>query len=379
MKKIITTAFAFLLGVSCISATACMGNSTETFSQNSEYEWGNSYENAESDSSNQEPVSQPLYKRVDKYGYESVTGEYILFGNYPQSEVQEESLKNALTEQAGKLPTATDSRAWTSYKYYIEGTNNADFMWYQDVEYIGKSYRGVYFTAYRPSDTKQTSEQGNSEQDDNGYATLDVYWFAYEPLFWRILDKKLENEKMYATVVCEKIVDSREYHYTSTEETIDGKTKYPNNYEYSSIRKWLNADFYQTAFNDLEKKLLQTTTVDNGLESTGEEENNYICQDTVDNVWLLSAKQKYTYFPFSGQGDGQKSSTAYAHCQGVYKSTWTSYRNNGEWWLRSPSPYVYTGADPFCANHVSHGGNTRYTKITDTSKGVCPAITMWLA
>ncbi len=191
---------------------------------------------------------------------------YIYFGTYPQSEVTDSTIVNALNNAIGnKKPATGNSNGWTSYKYYSGGSNTTDYMWYIDKDYNGEKYRGVYFTKYRSYRTSAGSSTVNNYQEENDYKTNNIYWFKYEPIKWRIL----EESDGYATILCEMIIDSQEY--SSNNESSfshNGGTGYANNYALSNIRKWLNETFYNTAFNDLQKKLIQTVTIDNRERST---------------------------------------------------------------------------------------------------------------
>ncbi len=251
-----------------------------------------------------------------------------LFGSYPQSRVTNSRLTNALNVAAGTKPTSEDSYSWISYGYYSSGSNTTDYMWYQDVTYNEEEYRGVYFTSYRPHRTTDDSPTNdNTYQYANGYSLNAVYWFKYEPIKWRIL----EEENGYATLLCEMIIDGQEYYHLEETKTVGEETVYPNNYAESNIRRWLNGNFYETAFNESEQKIIQTVTVDNSVASTGYSSNPYACNDTEDRVWLLSYKE-------ATELDNEKQTTEYARCQGVYvyKNTSSNYVGNSSWWLRSP-------------------------------------------
>ena len=306
-------------------------------------------------------------------------GDYIYFGSYPQTEVTDNSTKSALNTAAGTLPTSSNSRSWTSYGYYISGSVQ-NFMWYIDLPYGGETYRGVYFTRYRPFWTTDSSSADNSTQDDNGYTVNNIYWFKWEPIKWRIL----EESNGYATLLCEMIIDSQEYYINRNSRTIDGNTVYANNYKYSTIRAWLNETFYETAFNDLQKAIIQTVTVDNSARSTNPDNNatafnggnnSYACANTNDKVWLLSEQEvtRAAYGFATGTGNSEtryKKTTAYAKCQGAYTYSGGSYDGNGYWWLRSPSfDYSYN------ARRVSYNGNAAGNNdVLNASSGVVPAL-----
>ena len=321
------------------------------------------------------------FTRVDENDDKSDTGSFIYFGSYPQSDVTE-SMSTILADKVAALPTSSNLNGWTSYGYYIESSNETDFMWYKDVEYSGSKYRAVYFTSYRPEKTSYDSSKYATYQDDNGYNISNVYWFKYEPIKWRILEES--NGK--ATLLAEMILDSQDYNYTSSSRTIDGKTVYSNNYEYSNIRKWLNDNFYNTAFSELEKALIQTVEVDNSARSTNPDNNatewnsgvnSYACNNTNDKVWLLSqqevtrASYGFATSPYTYDTVRQKKMTAYSQCQGVYTSTEPDYVGNGYWWLRSPN----------CNYNSSMRGSCCYGKSSSSQDvreilygGVVPAL-----
>ena len=116
------------------------------------------------------------------------------------------------------------------------------------------------------------------ENDDN------YHWRKVEPIQWRYLSQDGDNVQF----VSEKVLDSHVWNQTGHENGI-----YPNNYQYSDIRTWLNNDFLEQAFY-YDPSLIQTVNVDNSAESTGDSSNPYACEDTQDKVYLLS----YSYYDF---------------------------------------------------------------------------------
>ena len=283
----------------------------------------------------------------------------IYFGTYPQTKVTDETLTSALTSLAGTLPTSSNSANWTSYGYYISGSVS-NFMWYIDKEYNGEKYRGVYFTSYRPYYCDSSSSTGNTYQDDNGYYISTVYWFKYEPITWRIL-KESDGK---ALILADLAIDSQQFDY-------DGS--YSNNYANSTIRAWLNNEFYNTAFTSLQKDLIEITNVDNSVSSTGYSSNQYACSNTNDNVFLLSYKEVTGYLTSSSER--QMKSSDYAKSQGCYQSTDSSYKGNCWWWLRSPS---YSNS--IYARYVYFGGYfDNYYDVDFTIFGVLPALVIRLS
>ncbi len=312
------------------------------------------------------------YTRVDADGNINSDGDYILFGSYPQTEVKNNSLKETLNELAGYLPTTYDSYGWTSYGYY-SGTgsvgsqnNEIDYMWYKDIEHGGEKYRGVYFVSYRPYFTDHICETSESYQDDNGFSIGAIYWFKYEPIKWRIL--KIDGNR--ALLLSEMIIDSQEYYDGYANGYSGNQVVYPNNYEYSNIRAWLNDDFYNTAFSKLQSWMIYLTEVDNSASNTSE----FACNNTSDFVFLLSEKEAsssdFGFAAFSVYDeDRRKETTAYALSQGAYIKG--ANDNKGKWWLRTPAKDYSTSA--------GYVGDAGYIVVNGlgvgaTDCGVCPAL-----
>lgn len=211
------------------------------------------------------------------------TGTVINFGSYPQSKV---------TDSATLKKLDNASKQWESYEYY-SGTGDwrdgnmepSDYMLYADIKLGGSKYRAVTFSEYRPYHTGYTHSDGTYQatyQDGSGYFTNNVYYFKYEPLKWRVLDAST------GLVVCDSIIDSQAYNNYVLK--ADGyywgdsdKTHYASNWEYSSLRAWLNDDFYNTAFSKTQQNRIKELTREN--EST--DSSKYDSNPTSDKITLL--------------------------------------------------------------------------------------------
>ena len=269
-------------------------------------------------------------------------GDTITYGSYPQSKVTDSALIAAI-EAAG------ESIAWVDYNYYA-GTGDmsdgemkpvADMMLYKDITYGGNKYRAVKINQYRPSDTGNTISESNSYQDDNGYYKDNTYYFKYEPLTWRVLDPS----KGY--VMCNQIIDSQAYqnffywneekgnYYNSTD-----CTAYASDWVTSSLRQWLNDDFYNTAFTSEEKAQIGISH----LENKSTYSSTYDSADTIDKIFTVSYNDAIdSAYGFSSDRTAfdtarQLKGTDYAKSQGlwVYNDAYSSYNGNSWWWLRSP-------------------------------------------
>lgn len=259
-------------------------------------------------------------------------GDIILYGSYPQSEVKDETIIKALNNAKSE---------WKSYGYFPGNNNIADDDWmkYCDVSLNGEKYRGVYFSKYR-TPWCAADNPDISCQRDSGYYTSTYYWFKYEPLKWRVLDPD------EGFVLSENVIDSQAYqervyfdeqtytYYNNPEQTI-----YANNYEASSIRKWLNDNFYNTAFTPEEKNKIGVTVLDN---SAYEGAHEYDSNMTSDKIFLLSyyeisnADYGFNHVAYFPDFSRQSKSTDYAKSQGVYSVNDTQYYGDTDSWLRSP-------------------------------------------
>ena len=307
------------------------------------------------------------------------TGDTIYYGTYPQSDVTD-SLGSVLNAQGG---------TWKSYNYYSGSGSTTDgqmvagdYMQYCDITYNSNKYRGVTFGTYRPYYTGyQTSTSAITYQDDNGYTYGNVYWFKYEPLKWRVLDAST------GLVMCETIIDSQPYNNYIISNGTDGhdhtaywgdsaQTYYANNYAKSSIRQWLNDDFYNTAFSDEQKSNIMTTTLNNNCWHSlngYSDYKEYDAPSTSDKVFLLSWDDvTNSAYDFSLRGSDYDTArrlkgSDYAKCQGLYSGS--EYDGNSLWWLRTPS-----GDSGYVRNVGNDGGAYSYKYVNFTDYGVCPAM-----
>ncbi len=297
-------------------------------------------------------------------------GDTVVYGCYPQTRIKVSGMTEALDTQAVN---------WQSYGYY-SGTGESDdgkmtaksYMQYCDVTYGGQKYRGVKFSSYRPIGTGYTSSINH--QQSNHYYTDTTYWFRYEPLRWRVFDPAT------GLMLCETIIDSQpynnymlasgedEYGYTAYWGDAD-KTHYANNYSESSLRQWLNDEFYSTAFTKVQQDGILATTLDNSDYSP--DCAAYGSASTTDKVFLLS----YNDFlnPAYGFEANQTKDFAiqvqgsdYAKCQGLRTYRFNEY---SDWWLRSP------GVDSDSACGVTEEGwiGPAYS-VNSTDVGIRPAL-----
>lgn len=285
-------------------------------------------------------------------------GDIIEYGNYPQSDV---------TAELGSVLNSLEG-TWKSYTY----------MRYKDVVYNGNKYRGLTFDTYRPC-PQGNYNSGVTLQQDNGYNPGTVYWFKYEPIKWRVLDPST------GLVLCDSIIDSQayrnclvqygEYYYCDLTYSY-----YANNYAESSIRQWLNNDFYNTAFLSDQKSNIKTSTLNNENYLTISGTSGFEQYDSVqteDNIFLLSYDEvinsEYGFSTEVLDNDMAKrrQGSDYAKSQGlnVFRAEGSEIDGNSSWWLRT------SGYKSVYACDIGNRGTvTTGYYVNSNNCGVCPAM-----
>ena len=285
-------------------------------------------------------------------------GDIILFGNYPQTKVSETTA----------LKNAANAASWINYDYYAgngSATNGqmapGGYMKFADFDLNGVRYRAVNITGYRPFFTGYSSGADNSNQDENGYFADTTYYFKYEPLKWRVLDPSA------GLVMCESIIDSQPYQnvvkWGGQENYYIGiSSVYANNYYESSIRFWLNNDFYYTAFSSAQMGNIKNTEMNNDafLGYT-----QYSAQSTDDPVFLLSyTEAQNSSYGLSPESQRKAKGSDYAKCQGL-RVTQDGY---SYWWLRTAGD----NSDKACYIYNAGAVGTDYY-VYGTIVGIRPA------
>lgn len=284
-------------------------------------------------------------------------GNYIYFGYWPQTLERDENVVAKLNEMAGTPPLPRDNNAnpynWESH----EGTT---YMWQKIVIYNGTKYLGVQMNDYRASGIDALYDKIT----DNGYYKLNVYWFKYEPIKWRILTTNENSAFIMSDIALDffsmqpdrksEIRDDLLASYNNSPGVPDGI--YANNWEYSFIRSWLNETFYNEVFNDLQKEIIQTTHLDNSARSCNPNDypkyygygenagkNKYAdqCKDTDDKIFLLSLRDvTTTAYGFNKDVLAEDSArnlqaSDFAKFHGV--SMGNTQKDYVTWYTRSPS------------------------------------------
>ena len=273
---------------------------------------------------NGENDKDPAYVRCDKFGNENAAGEYILFGEYPQT-VKADDVT---------ITDTTDSRGY----------------------YLGSD--GYYYAKLKATPCTSYYTFSTGEKIDGG----SVYYFKVEPIRWRILSE--ENGEAF--LLCDSIIANQRFAENS------------NNYAESEIRTWLNSTFYDTAFSELAKSLILITVVDNSAESANPHDdskywnngvNKYACENTSDKVFLLSEEEvtnsSYGFEMYTSDKARVMITSDYSRATGAQMND----NGIGWWWLRSPS---YEGSQ-IARGNIGDGQVQRISVYTPR-EGVVPAL-----
>ncbi|MDD4113333.1 MAG: DUF6273 domain-containing protein [Herbinix sp.] len=178
---------------------------------------------------------------------------------------------------------------------------------------------------------------------------------------WKVLD--VQDGK--ALVLSELILESRSYNedVTLLNEWVD-----------SSLRAYLNGDFYNKTFSKKEKKRIVSATLVNNINP---EYSNSLGTDTKDKIFLLSKEEVSRYFK------DEESSIAYANrnSPAILKSNVNSFSDNSyDGVYQKYTPWHWFLRTPAWNNERGVSGVDRFGKNTTLSNnydyGVRPA--MWI-
>ena len=202
-----------------------------------------------------------------------------------------------------------------------------------------------------------------------------------EPIEWEVLEQS--DGRML--LISRYILDTLPYNNEHNDVT----------WETCSLRKWLNEDFYNTAFTSIEQGMISSVTISNPDNAFYETEGG---NDTKDKLFCLSVDEIRKYYDFNSWYDDYQ----YGYCQdlitdlapyvqrkGAYYTTITRENYNdwglaqegyssdviglgcGWWWLRSPG-----GSGYFACDVTYYGGEgwNFYGVVDYALSGVRPAL-----
>ena len=212
------------------------------------------------------------YTRCDKDGKSQEDGEYLLFGEYPQT------LKN----DSVTVTETVDERG-----YYLG----------DDGAYYAKVVANPYSEEY-------TFAGGAS------ISSGEVYYFKVEPIRWRILSVT----DGVAVILCDSIIENKAYDADKD-----------NNYKNSDIRTWLNGTFYETAFAEIQRDIIVSAAVE------GAEDKIYLLSSSDLNNTDFGFNASLSEYDSARR----LQTTDFARANGAWMKTAAENYGNGSWWLCS--------------------------------------------
>ncbi len=247
-------------------------------------------------------------------------------------------------------------------------------QWDGNRTFIGETvYEKVTATPYR---------EGACFADGTEIEVGKEYYFTVMPIEWYVLSKSGSS-----VLMAKNILDVSAF---STNTETDNEGNYPNNWEYSTLRNYVNTTFANTAFGAMEFAAISTTKVVSKYPQSFYQAHASAINDTNDKVFALSyAEVVNTDNGFTANGEDydclrMAKVTDYAKAKGAWfyianategnadyerDMTWNG---NGDYWLRTVGWEIgnagivrYTG---------SVGAEYKYVNITEV--GVRPAITL---
>lgn len=175
-----------------------------------------------------------------------------------------------------------------------------------------------------------------------------------EKIEWLVLD--IQGEK--ALLISKYSLDAKVYDNAWKEVT----------WETCTLRKWLNEDFINQAFNENEQDTILITRVDNSQVQGYSGWTTNSGNDTNDCVFLLSYSEAWKYFP------DDESRICSATDWTIQQGAAVGEENECVWWLRSPGDAVFRA---FAVNGKGTGYGISGIRVDREGASVRPA--MWVA
>ena len=287
---------------------------------------------------------------------QNVTYDCVWFGSYPQTEI----IDQQSTYENQRKPWIQSSDYEVNSNLYALLENAEESKWDENGDIsLGE-------TKYRRINAQDATFVSSADTHYTWGDTNSWHYFRYEPIKWRVLG----ISDTVVVLLADKGLDDRPYNVSSTD----------TSWNKSTIRDWLNDDFYNCAFTSSEKTAIKREFVNN--QNSGPYTNTNSGGNTYDKVYLLSCYDLYyssysTDYGFKFDYDildeaRRSKSSTFAKAMGAWSSTTAGYVGNCYWWLRSPGVKASNAAGVSSGGDMSISGND----VSKTDLTVRPVITL---
>ena len=250
------------------------------------------------------PFSGATIHFEEEYTTKFQKNDIIMFGSYPQTEVTDEALIAQLNEQ---------KESWT----YVEDSYKN--IQYAEIEYNNNKYRAVL-----------------DENNENA-----VSWFIYEPIFWRIVDP------YNGLIMSMSVLEIRAFN--------EGEERIVS-FEDSTIKKWLNEDFYTQAFSENLRSEILTTDV-----------RDWAWNDRYEQLYSSGSSTQTIFIPNHGELQHPFYGNTSVYLSSDYAENWRSSDVYGDRiWTRTVFTYPTTT--------TTTGGSVNYNSYPRANRGIRPAM-----
>ena len=300
----------------------------------------------------------------------------------------------------------------TPYKKLPEGTNGSfgPEKTYVTFGEWPQSEKAANVTIAEDAETRSqggyTYKKGS---DGKWYFNNKDKYYLVEPITWCIVTNNYNGTGKKLLVTEKILINSSFYGQSKYEQrplTIDGEsiTIYPQNYEYSQVRAWINGlpytrktsymaapeeysaykdkGFLHKAFTEEEQSKICVTEVDNSADSTTDSSetvekviDRLLCNNTNDKIFLLSLKEVtssnlgFAAYDEGGEGSPRiRKAVDFAVDNGTYVDENESF--GSPWFLRSPANDTTVNANgaKARADIVSTDGKADSSELVNDAK-----------
>ncbi len=258
--------------------------------------------------------------RVKAYSKESGSTVWSSYSKGKKIELEPEEEKQEKAE-TGEKTADTEKPEETAEKEEPRKTGNGPYD--LETELQKNADKGSF--ELKKSNSNDTIALGRWDCDERGILWLEDIGDAdfttdgmAETLEWEVLE--YSADRTCALVISKYIICNKAYHDVYDEPVIT--------WENCTLREWLNGEFYDCAFTEEEKGLIQQTHVVTEANDMGIGGG----ADTVDHIFLLSIPEVRKYYP-SEYGDQPDMDRACAQIDGILKYWYTRTPGKKSNWI----------------------------------------------